>query len=106
MNWNYQQQKYFLYDPEGDGMDYFDTEKERDEAAKKALDKYLDVDGWDSEIVNVVTGIVTHSAQKTNIQKRPPENEIDDDGVDSEGYYWQTDCKYMCNYEMKLISDE
>ena len=67
MNWNYQQQRYFLYDPEGDGMMYFDTEEERDKAAKEAIDDYLDCDEWSDEVVNVVTGIVTHSAQRTNV---------------------------------------
>jgi len=94
---------YFVFDPEGDGMEYFDTEEDRDKAASKAIEKYIDTDGWDPEVVHVTVGVVTHSAQKCDIQERPTEEEFDEDGCDNDGVYWDSDCMYICNYKMLPI---
>jgi len=59
---NYKNQKYFVYDPEGDRMVYFDNEEEAIEAAKEAIEGYLDIDEWHEDVVNVTMDIVTHSA--------------------------------------------
>lgn len=53
--------KYFVYDPEGNGYEEFDTEEEALSAAKVGIDYYLSVDGWESEDVDQIRiGKVTH----------------------------------------------
>jgi len=98
---NYKNQKYFVYDPEGGGMMYFDTEEKAIKMAKEAIEEYL-VDGeWQEEVVNIATGIVTQSAQQCNVSY--PDGEIDEAGIDEAGEYWDSDCKYKCNYKLKQV---
>jgi hypothetical protein len=97
--------RFFLYDPEGDGMIFFKSEAERDEHIKKCIRGYMsDSDGWSDEVESVCAGEVTHIIKKTNIVPRPSDEEIDEDGVDGEGNWWDTDWLEMCNYELEEIS--
>jgi len=104
MNWNYQQQRYFLYDPEGDGMQYFDSVDDRDKAAAAAIKDSHSNDGWGEEVINIVVGEVTHSAQEYDRTERPPDAEIDEDGYDQEGDWWDSDWTVKCNYKMMPIN--
>ena len=92
---------YFYYDPEGDpegdGFVYFKTELIRDEYANVAIQGYLH-DGWDDQVVNVVSGTLTGSASMINVEIKP--DSIDDEGCDSEGYYWPNECDYRCDYKL------
>jgi len=90
---------YFVHDPEGDGFTFFATEQERDEYAKECIEGYLD-DGWSEEVVFVIGGKVTHQAKQCDLVERPPEDEIDGDGNDLEGRYWDSDWTEMCNYRL------
>ena len=96
--------RYFLHDPEGHGLIYFKSTDDRDAEAKKAIKDYMsDYDGWSEDVELVCVGEVTHIVTKTNVIKRPPDDEIDEEGCDGEGNYWDADWSEMCNYELKKI---
>ena len=97
MHWNFKKEKpYFVLNPEGDGITYFETIEERDKFAEKCIRGYLG-DTWDEEVVNVVAGVITHSAQEVDRQDRP--TELDEEDCDEEGNYW-ADYEYKCNFKM------
>jgi hypothetical protein len=105
MSWNFKvTTPYFVYDPEGEGMSYFETIEARDKFASECIEKYLCSDGWSEEVDNVVAGVVTHRAQQTNREDRP--DELDEEGCDGEGVYWELDIDYMCNYRILPIRDK
>jgi hypothetical protein len=89
--------KYFLYDPEGEGMVFFKSIEDREIAAKRSISEYLD-DTWNEDVGRVVAGEVTHAATQNNITK--PEGKIDDEGIDESGEYWSGEIDYKCNYEL------
>ncbi|MEI7673423.1 MAG: hypothetical protein ACOYOS_21870 [Syntrophales bacterium] len=98
--------RFFLFDPEGDGTIFFRSESDRDTRAKEAIDEYKsDGEGWAEDVKFVCTGAVTHVMTKVNITKRPPPEEIDEDGHDDEGNWWG-DWEEMCNYELVGIGIE
>jgi len=90
---------YFVFDPEGDGFTYFKDEAERDSYAEDCILEYLE-EGWSEEVVNVVSGEITHRATQTNLVQRPDDAELDEDGYDEEGKHWPTEWDYICDYEM------
>jgi hypothetical protein len=97
---------YWVYDANGDGFSFFKTEEERDEyATNEIFPSYLDGGFWYSDIESCIFGgVLTHQASKTNIQT--PVGEIDEDGYDEDGEYWEDDMKFRCNYELKEIDNE
>lgn len=95
--------RFFLCDPEGDGWMYFRDKDQRDKAAKEAVARYLDGDEWIEEVECVCAGEVTALVGKTNVTVRPPADEIDEDGIDQEGDYWDGDCEEKCNYELVTL---
>jgi len=99
--------RFFLYDPEGDGdgVIFFKSAEDRDKYANKVMHEYHQ-DGWYEQVEEVCAGTVTHIVKKTNVIKRPPEDEIDEEGLDGEGNYWDPDWSEMCNYELTAISAE
>lgn len=92
--------RFWLYDPQGDGMAYYRTQEARDEAAKRAIDAYMD-DGWDEEVEYVVAGEVTHSAQCLNKRNRP--DDLDESGCDGEGTYWG-EFKWIGSYKLEPLT--
>lgn len=96
--------RFFLFDPEGDGMTFFRDESERDAYAKTSINEYcVNDEGWSEDVESVCVGAVTGIATKTNIVKRPPEDEIDEEGVDGEGNWWDPEWSEKCNYELLPI---
>lgn len=94
---------YFLYDPEN-GFETFETEEKRDAEAKASIESYLsDDEGWDELVEQIFTGVITHSANKVNVKKRPGDSELDENACDEEGMYWG-DFEYTCNYELTKIN--
>lgn len=95
--------RYFVYDP-NDGFAFFDTEEEAKSYADKAIANYLEEE-WDEEVEEVVMGTITHAVQQIDKITRE-EAEIDEDGVDKEGYYWDEHIDYRCNYSMLPIDTD
>jgi len=99
MHWNFKKDHpYFVLDPEGDGITYFRTIEERDRFASECIAAYLDNGTWNADVTNVVAGVVTHRATETDREDRPAE--LDEEGCDGEGSYWESDCVYRCNYKL------
>tara|TARA_R110002094_G_scaffold161285_1_gene146498 strand:+ start:187 stop:552 length:366 start_codon:yes stop_codon:yes gene_type:complete len=91
---------YFFYDPEGSGFEYFKNKELRDIYANKSIQEYLD-DGWNAEVIDVVTGEITGQATMTDVEVKP--DDLDDEGMDEGGEYWNGDYEYTCNYEIKPL---
>lgn len=93
---------YFVNDPEGDGITTFTDKQKCEEFAKECIEDYLD-EGWNEEVTNVIMGEVTHRAEAIVIIKRPPDEELDENGCDVEGNDWNNDFDSILDYEMKPI---
>lgn len=91
---------FFLYNAGLDGFEYYKTEKERDKGAKDAIQGYLD-DGWNEDVTNVVIGKITGQATMVDVETQT--GELDEDGCDESGEYWDNDYEYKCNYEIKPL---
>ena len=92
--------EFFYSNPCGDGLVYFKSEQERDEAANEAVHGYLD-DGWNEEVVNITVGKITGVATKVDVTIRP--TDLDEDDCDEEGVHWDPEWGYTCNYEIKPV---
>ncbi len=96
--------RFWLYDPEGDGMVYFRDQTERDRWAAVALDGYLD-DGWIDEVQLLAAGEVTHFAQVLNKQERPADEFLDEDLCDGDGIEWPEGVKWRGDYTLAPIAE-
>ena len=94
---------WFAYCSEG-GMLFFATEAEAREQAEKYIEDWLD-DGWDEQVENVLVGKVTEKATQVNRRERPPESELDEDGLDEDGNNWG-DFPYCCDYKPRPLAAE
>jgi hypothetical protein len=90
-----------LYDPNGNGFEFFPSAEERDKAAEETIQAYLDDDWWDLEVTNVYAFVVTHRA--TLVDVLYPAGKIDEETFcDEAGEYWPNpDCRYKCNYDLQ-----
>ena len=91
--------RYWLYEPEGDGMTYYRTREERDIEAQKAIECYLD-DEWSTDVEFVSAGEVTHYAQVTEKIRRPADEDIDEEGGDGDGMDWPEGMDWRGNYTL------
>lgn len=57
---------HFLNDPEGDGLLFFPTAAERDEAAKELIGMYLEDNEWLDGTPDICTGTLVHIVRPTN----------------------------------------
>lgn len=95
------ERRFFVYETEGDGFTYFSDEKERDDFANDLIREYLQ-DGWGEGVTDVVTGILTHTTEQTNVQHRKDQT-FDEEGCDGEGVWWDSDWDHICNYELTSL---
>jgi len=62
---------YFVYDPEGNGFDLYDTDAERAKAHNTAIEECrraaIDDGEWPLEVDSIVSGVVTHKTAATNV---------------------------------------
>ena len=94
--------RFWLYDPEGNGMTYYRTREARDDAGEQAIAAYLDESwAWADEVEGVVAGEVTHFAQCLDKTMCP--DDLDDERCDGEGTYWPHDIQWMGNYTLAAI---
>lgn len=95
--------KFFLYDPAGDGFQVFSTAEQRDAAAKVAIDVCL-VDGyWSEDVLSIVVGEITGVAMKTNIQYRP--DKLDENSEDEDGKRWNLDMEEKHDVKIRPIAE-
>ncbi len=93
--------RYWLYDPEGDGMTYYRTTEARDAAAEQAIGCYLE-DVWAPEVEFVSAGEVTHCAQVIDKTIRPAEEDLED-GCDDNGMDWPEGMEWRGNYALEPL---
>lgn len=93
---------YYIYDPNDGTMFYFKCIKERHRYARSAIRYYLNDDGWNEEVRQLVTGTVTHMVTRYNTTERPDEEELDEEGCDGEGTYWG-DFSYRCDFKLQPV---
>lgn len=105
-HWPNATQRFFYSDPGGDGMMFFDTEAERDKAMSDAIAAWCD-DGWSEEVEQICSGVVTHTVEKCDVQKRPERCPDHEDQEESDcpqceaNQEWTggSDFDEICNYE-------
>ena len=87
---------FFVMCPE-EGFQVFETLEDALDTADERIKGYL-VDGWSEEVTNVCVGKITHRAKICD--EVFPDGEIDEDGIDEAGEYWDPDFDCKCNYKM------
>ncbi len=95
---------WFSYSPDGDFL-FFSTEEEAKEHAEGEIPDYCQ-DTWDEEVEGVLVGRVSLVATQTDLQHRPPEDQLDDDGCDEDGNYWDDGVDYRCDYKLLPLASE
>lgn len=95
--------RFFLNDPEGDGMLYFWSKERRDEYGKNAIAAYLVDDGWCEEVEWVCSGEVTGTAQVLNKVMRP--DDLDEDEIDGDGISWADGMEWRGTYTLEPIPE-
>lgn len=88
--------KFFCYCP-NEGFEVFETLDEAIDDANERIQGYLD-HAWSEDVTGVCAGKITHRAKMCD--QVFPDGEIDEDGFDEAGYYWDPDWDYQCNYKM------
>lgn len=88
--------KYFTYCYES-GFDTHETIEGAIEDANERIPNYLG-DGWSEDVTSVCVGKITHRAKICD--QVFPDGEIDEDGIDEAGEYWDSDYECKCNYKM------
>lgn len=91
--------RFFVFDAQDGDHYYFATAADRDQYAQYLIGNYMD-DGWDESVEQVMAGELTHLVQQTNRVERPPAEEIDDEGHDEDGRYWDDAWSHYCDYEL------
>tara|TARA_R110000772_G_scaffold9816_5_gene31942 strand:+ start:273 stop:617 length:345 start_codon:yes stop_codon:yes gene_type:complete len=87
--------EFFYSDPDGDSFVYFKSEQERNDAVKEAIAERSE------NVENIIVGKITGASAKVDVTIRP--TQLDEDNCDEEGVYWDSDCDYTCNYEIKPV---
>lgn len=92
--------RFWLYDPEGNGMAYYWSKEKRDADANEAIQNYLD-ESWSDEVESVCAGEVTHIAQVLDKQMRP--DDLDEDEIDGDGNSWTDGMEWRGTYTLEPI---
>lgn len=92
---------YFLYEHEN-GMMFFNSIEKREEMFQSVKEGYLD-DGWNEEIENIIAGEATHITSQVNRIDKPAN--LDEEGYDKEGNFWNNNYDYICNYALKPLKE-
>lgn len=91
--------KYFAYDPEGEGFQFYDSLDKAREFAKNTIPEYLD-ECWDEDGVRqICTGVILHRAELTTQIPRPPDDELNGEGYGPDGHYWGIPGECMVDYD-------
>lgn len=91
---------YFIYDPAGNWFEYFETKEDRDAHSVVIIASYLE-DGWHEEVSNVFAGKIT--ARATQVDVIHPIGDLDEEGCDETGEWFDSSWDYKCNYELKPL---
>lgn len=86
------------------GLEFYATEQEAIDAGANFIEDHIGDDGWDEAVEQVFVGKAIHITRQTNVVKRPPDEELDEDGFDEEGNDWSGDHDCRCNYELEAVA--
>jgi hypothetical protein len=93
---------WMVYTP--DDIVFCQTEKDAYDYANDEIRCYCD-DGWSDDVKQVLIAKVVATAAQTDLQHRPPEEEINEEGEDENGTYWG-DFEYICNYKLQTFAEQ
>lgn len=98
------EQRYFSYDPE-DGFSFHETAEQAETACKKSFEYYEEAaaDGWPENTCDVCWGEIRGRSTLTEEIHRPPQDQINEDGYDESGTYWDVDSNSLQRWEIKPI---
>ena len=88
--------RFFVYCNES-GFELFETLDDALDSADERIQGYLE-DAWSDEVTSVCAGKITHRAKMCD--QVFPDGEIDEDGIDEAGEYWDSNYECKCNYKM------
>lgn len=94
--------RFFVFDTEERERVFFNNVKARDAYAKECVGRYLEDGEWQEEMaLGVLVGEITHLVKQTNVRVETPEGDLDEDGADDNGVYWESGEteRLYCNYE-------
>lgn len=108
-DWPAETHPYFLYAPNGDGMQFYATREERDAAAEADLtaEREHAREGWSDDVRLICVGEVTARATKVNVRQKPEREDFEDGEAGDEQYEdamseWPDECfDTTCDYELK-----
>lgn len=103
---------YFLYSPNGDGLQFFRTREIRDAIAARELDAEREhaAEGWSPEITLLCVGEVTARATKTDECRKPEREDFEDGDAGDEQYEdamseWPDECwDTTCDYKLLPVT--
>lgn len=96
--------RFWMYSPEGDGLTYYSTETERDEAARQEIRMYLDCDdSWLEEVEDILCGVVTHTIAKVVTGTKPAN--YDQMTEDEKDEFWPHSEEFdeIVDYQLKKL---
>lgn len=96
--------RYFIFDQNNCNFVYYASASDRDADSQSIIGDYCD-DGWDESVEQIVAGEITHTCEQVDVVKRPPEDEIDDEGNDRDGDYWAEEWGHKCHYALLPLAE-
>lgn len=94
---------YFYYDPNYNEYHYFATKEERDKDVYDLISDYTEIYD-DSLLTDIFAGEITHCVKMFNKTIRP--TNLDEEGYDDNGEYWDNECSYKCDIELVPILED
>lgn len=94
--------KYLVTDLNSGDYYFFDTEKEAIARCNEIIEDYLCDGLWAEGVEDIYISKVLARSTETNIQRRPPDFEIDEDGYDLNDVHWEVDTEKRSDYMMKF----
>ena len=88
--------------PDG-GLEFYATEQEALDAGAGFIEDHIGDDGWDEAVDQVFVAEVKYITKKTNVVKRPADDQIDEDGFDEDGNDWSGDHDCKCDYKLETV---
>ena len=92
-----------LYCPSS-GQQFYAAVEERDEAAKDIIQDHLQEGEWSEDVGDVFAFTVTHKAAQVDVKH--PEGELDEEGCDENGDFWDADVDFTCNYALEPLASD
>lgn len=97
--------RFFIVDRDEREYYFFDSAEARDNYIPIVLETYKDDNNcWMEENIEyLMIGELTHFVKQTNVKMIVPVGEVDDEGFDENGDYYNPDIKFTCDYHAVKI---